>query len=244
MYDLFKTDEELQQKIRINLQRPIFEYLQKRGPKTSSSTSEKECEPAAPATLPVRQPVYIAAEEFGLLDYAETAEEAIKNANASINRMAELVEEIGVETNARTAEVEAISAPNVPAKEKKSVVNRFADFLKAKARDLKREAAIARQNFQIFANALIMVIGIEREEGDSERYKKDVGEFLSAAETLLCRIPESRNSTTQFREAVQNLPRITIQFNQAKKLLIDALDECLQMLDETERGIYKITGEA
>jgi len=168
LYDLFKTDEELQQKIRVNLQRPIVEFLQKRALPAPDSANQIYRKPATVAS-PIQQTASEVTAEFGLLDYAEKAEEAIKNANASINRMAELMQEIGTETNARIADVEAISAPNVPAREKKSVINRFADFLKSKGRDLKREAAIARQNFEIYTSALIMVIGIEREYLDSER---------------------------------------------------------------------------
>jgi len=108
---------------------------------------------------------------------------------------------------------------------------------------LKQEATLARESFAIYASALITAASVEREDADPQRYQKDITEFLAEAEKMLSAIPENRASITSFRTAVENLPRITIQFNQAKKLLLEALNECLQLFDHTEQRLYEITAK-
>jgi hypothetical protein len=244
LYKLFREPLELQQEIRVNLQRPILEYLQKNALGTTrperADISERSAGLPATTAAPEAQ---AAVEELGMLDYVERAENAIEAATTGLNAISEVINEIGKEMAKQTEAVERIlSAPGTTTKEKKTLINDFASFIKTKALALKREAVSARENFIIYCGTLITIAAIERESSDPEKYKNDLNAMLSSVEPILAAIPESRSALINFRTAIENLPRITIQFNQAKRFLLEALAECSQLYDETEKSIYEIAG--
>ena len=86
-----------------------------------------------------------------------------------------------------------------------------------------------------------MLAAIERNTTEKDKYQDSISKFLKEAEVMLAAIPENRDSIVKFKKSVDDLPKITIQFNQARRLLQDALDECIELFDQTERNIYEIT---
>lgn len=243
LYRTFKERNELQKEVRVNIQRPILDYLQTQQHIQMRPRSDlvPECGLESQVSLQNSE-VNSTGEESGLLDHMEKSEDAIAVVNVSLNRIAEMIVHIGEETSQQVARMEAISAPSIPAKEKKIVVNNFASLLKSRAHDLKREAAKAREWFAIWTSSVITAARIEREDGDIERYKRDRSAFFVEIKKMRISALEARIPIAGYRASVEALPRITIQFNQAKKLLIDALDECMQLLDQTEHGLNEITG--
>lgn len=239
LYRTFKSERELQQEIRVNLQRPIMDYLRRDPAQVTEQIPSGEAKVRSVAP-PESQHVDDAG---GLLDQQETAEEAIEAATVAINQIGALIQEIGAETDRQVAEFQKGSFFSLPAREKKKAVNAFASFLETKANRLKQAAQIGRENFNRYAAALIAVASIERESSDPSQYRQNVSLLLESVETILTAMPENRRATTGFKSAIENLPRITIQFNQSKRLLVEALDECLQLFEETERGIFEIAGK-
>jgi hypothetical protein len=243
-YSLFKDDDDLGKQIRINLQRPILDFLSQRttSQPVSFASSRSNPNPDSPtaAADAIDNPI---ADDLGVLDYLEKAEQTLTICNRSLNRMAALILEIGVETEKQVPEVERLSSPSISATEKKCAINAFASFLKMKADDLKQEVSIAQENFDLFANSFIMLAEIEREDGDVDKYKEGLTDFLKQAEGMLASLTSNREPVLQFKNSVENLPRITIQFNQAKRMLKEALNECLQLFDQVERSIYEITAK-
>ena len=237
LYGSFKDRDDLQKEVRINLQRPILDYLKNRpssSPRQSATEiaeSRNDIEGAAPLEE---------AEDLGVLDYQERSEIAIETTNRSMGRMAVLIEEIGAETRREVERVESASFLNASATEKKATINDFASFIKTKATELRIEANIADENFASFANSIVLLANADPQRG-TEQYQKVLEKFLTAAEEMLKTATESRLSMRTFRTTVESIPRITIQFNQAKKMLLEAIDKCLAFLDNAERKIYEMT---
>ena len=241
LYRLFKSTDELQQEVRVNLQRSILEYLNKNPPLASvNSSSEKlsaqQTDRAIGALAPDQDE-----SAAGLLDLQEEAEEAINAAGTALNRINELIVEIGAATNLQVTEIEKLSFANSAAKDKKNLINEFASFIEARATNLKQEASIAREHFNLYSQAIISLAALQRQGGDVDQYKRDVAVLLKNAEQILVTLPENRTSIEGFKSAVRNLPRITSHFNRSKRLLIEALDECTELFDQTERSIYEMT---
>jgi hypothetical protein len=230
LYGMFKEREDLQSQVRVNLQRPILKYL-------GSAAEVTQDIPAKSQTTALAAPQD---EELGFLDYQEKAETAMEGVSNSINRMTKILEEITSETNKQVSEIEAASFMAASAKSKKETINNFASFLKSKAVELREVARIANDNFTTFADIVIVLVGVQR---SSPEYAKEVGEFLETAEGFLVTLNQSRASTLSFRSSVANTPRITIQYNQAKRLLLDAIDECLRFIDQSEQKIFEITAK-
>jgi hypothetical protein len=241
LYRLFKSEDELQQEVRVNIQRSILEYLQ-RHPHQPMASSEIVSARAATATNTENEGLPDQDDgALGLLDLQERAEEAIGAAGIAINRINELIGEIGKGTDEQVIQIEKLSVANSTTKDKKKLINEFASFLETRAGGLKLEASLAREHFSVYAQALISLASLQRQAGDADQYKKDVSALLEAVEPILVTLPQNRTSIDGFKTAVRNLPRITSEFNRSKKLLIEALDECTQLFDQTERSIYELT---
>jgi hypothetical protein len=238
LYRLFVDDKDLQKEVRVNIERAILEYLKRQDVQSSAALTKLDTEHSDAGD---NDTVKSVPEEFGILDHMEKAENALSVSIASAARIGPLVEEIAAETNRQVAVFER--SVGLPASEKKSVVNDFASFLKAKAAELKRVASSARENFDTFAEAVVLGAALEKEVLDTERYDKDLAEFLRGAESVLPTFAAARNATISFLAVAQNLPRITIQFNQAKRELLEATTECLNFFDNAERRIFEITAK-
>jgi hypothetical protein len=239
LYRLFADDKDLQKEIRANIERPILEFMMHHGV-GSSISSAKHIE-AASGAAEVGTSFKSAAQEFGILDHMEKAENSLAASIASSARIAPLVNEIAEETNRQVTVFE--QSVSLPATQKKAVVNDFASFLKSKAAELKREASSARESFDVFADATILAAALEKETLDTESYDKDIAAFLRGAESVLPIFAEARKAAASFIAVAQNLPRITIQFNQAKRELLEATNECLNFFDNAERRIFEITAK-
>jgi hypothetical protein len=74
-------------------------------------------------------------------------------------------------------------------------------------------------------------------------FEKARTEAIETAGVLLSKAQESRFAISSYRETIASFPRITIQFNQARRQLLDALDENLAFSNETEVGIARFIRE-
>lgn len=242
LYREFKSDDELQREIRVNLQRPISDYLQRHG-RNLGAEQYRPCPngvQSAPSTPMDQSPAANAGGDLGMLDYQEKAESSGADANNSIIAITGLIQEINTETNRNIAEVEKVSSPLVPAAEKKKVFNSFAEFLKLKAARLKEEVFDAKGYLFEYFNALSLIIDMDPEFSNPQSHASNMAIILSKAETLVNILLQNRESMASFKKSIMSVPRITIQFNQAKKSLIDALDDCTAMFEETERALLQI----
>lgn len=241
LYRLFKDDGELQKEIRVNVQRTILEYLNKNPRSLLGSTDL-----IPPKDPPINQEILEAPApqtddmDAGLLDIQEVAEEAIEAVTVAINRITDLINEITAEMNIQTAEIEKFSIATT--KDKKKIINDFAAFIEERATSVEQEAFVAREKFDLFSQNVVLLAALQRRDGDSDRYKEELAVLLETVEQMLQSLPQVRANIGDFKMAISNLPRITIQFNRSKKLLLRALDECTQFFDQTERSIYEIAG--
>ncbi len=240
LYKLYKDQNELQKEVRINVQRSIIEYLnaavdQKvtEPPSINSQNNVKGTDETSLTTQPAEN-------DFGLLDLQERGEEAMESAAAAINRMNALILEINAATEVQTSEMERLNLSGPTVKGMKKSVDEFASFLDSKAANLKQEAYNARENFSVYAQTVVAIAALQRQTLDEDQYQKDVTSLLANVEPILESLPTNRQALMNFRSTIQNVPRITAHFNRAKRNLIDALDECILLHDQTEQSIYEI----
>lgn len=244
LFGLFKSDDDLQREIRVNVQRPILDFLRQRGadafhPVALPTASENSL-PATSTPNVIEIASASDGEEFGILDYQEKADTAIAAFNISMGQMADLLKDITVEMNLNVERISESSFVSSTAADKKVVINSFSSFLKSKSTQLEYEARVASDSIEIFAANLILMAEIER-QGKSDAYEKNLEVFLKVSEVMLAALVESRSHALSFRNTMASMPRITIQFNQAKKMLVQAVDECLALFDRAEKNIYEIT---
>lgn len=242
LYGQFKERDDLQREIRVNLQRPILDYLRARRPvdmvenTTKDVVATTELDHSTTASVPLTGE----ADDYGILDQLERSEQAIEIMNGALNTMARLMNEIADETNRQVAEIESPGYVSASAKEKKASINKFAFFLAGKAKELREAANTGDENFSIFVNTILFLAPRDPSR-ETEQYSESLANFLAGAETLLGGVAQARDGVIGYRNTLANIPRITVQFNQAKNALLSALDECLRFMDNTERKIYELT---
>ena len=244
LYRPFKEIDELQKEVRVNIQRALNDFLSKNNnspPQTEPSATESSQETHDDHS--VKLTTIPESDELGILDYMENSEEALASALEALETITTTFVEITTETNERIKQLELFAAPEVDAKTKKRIINEFAEILKSKALTLKQNAAFAQERFSTFIDSVIHAIALERGQVSEAVYVENRDKILAESETLLLTLSGNRISLGEFRESVSVLPKITIQFNQAKKQLLDAVDECLELFDQTERNIFALTAQ-
>lgn len=178
--------------------------------------------------------------EAGILDIQESAETALELASKAIGHINELIIELGEHTDARVAEIGESSFVASPARDKKNFINEFASFIEKCATNLSHEARTARENFSLYSDRMIALLELRRQGTSDEEHRTEVTAFLQMLEGVLPSIPQSKSGVDGFKAAVISMPRITMQFNQSKRALIAALDECSEFFDQTEKSIYEM----
>lgn len=241
LYQLFKDKDQLEREIRVNIQKPILDYLRNRETHTNAishtnrSTNKTAIEQSE-EQLPQSEHTD---NDIGILDIQEVAEEAINITAIAIGRITELITEIGNKTNEQVSHFEQFSFASSSAREKKKFINDFAAFIESRAAALKQEARIARENFRTFCEGAITLAELQYGENENS-HNNEISSFLQAIELIQATVPENKAGVIEFRSAVINIPRITTQFNQSKKELLSALDECYEFFEQTERSISEI----
>lgn len=251
LYSSFKDDDDLRRTLRLNIERSIVDYISRQraaghslGPPSSSSpngpppTHTGDQGSDAPVVPPA-----IDDEELGLLDHQEKAERSIQQAHQSLLNMVKIIMDIANETDRRTRDIERLTGRDTPASEKKNVINSFASFLSTKATALSCETHGVGEGFDGFADSFIMLTTLLRESDRPENARPELNIFLDQSEELLKALPSGKESISTLRNVAASLPRVTIQFNRAKKKLLSALDEGLELFDQIERRVYQISAE-
>jgi hypothetical protein len=98
----------------------------------------------------------------------------------------------------------------------------------------------AKEYFANFFDALSFLIDMDHDFSDAQKHATNMTELLTQADILMQILSKVRESVTSFKKTIGGIPRVTIQFNQAKKLLLDALDDCTTVFDETEKALLRI----
>jgi hypothetical protein len=224
------------------LQRAIVRYLEaNERDKSTREIESANIDEARAENVVVRSAAAdLDMDDFGILDFQEMAEAALGVSLSSLEKLNNTMNEMTAETDRLLENVQQVSAPNTSAAERKKVINGFADFLKSKSIDLQTDSSVAGENFAIFCSSVLSAVRIEREQMDQEKYNREVQNFRTVAENVQETLIKSRGSFVALMSIIENLPRITIQFNQAKRMLIGALGDCLKMYSDSEAALIEI----
>ncbi len=234
LYRPFTNAEELQKEVRANVYRSIANYC-------NHQTVNVETPPQQSNTTENNLDVDPDPQSLGSLDHLENAQSSMETANSALTKITSLINQITDETNTQVNEIQQWST-QTPARVRKTSINNFAKFLTEKSEKLTIEASLIGDNFLAFSQSVVQISNIQREDNPHLK-DESFSELLDRAEDILSVVLNTRSAVLEFRRSVEVLPRITIQFNKAKKLLLDALDECLQMFDKIENAMYKIASE-
>jgi hypothetical protein len=228
LYKNFSIKDDLSRLVRTNIQNAVEFFL------SNSSLT--------PQNIVINNANSFDDEDPGLLDLFATAETSFSEATRLTYELTEIIGQIGERTRQAAKNIELL--PDFPVAQKHKAINDFASFIRTKAVNLKRTAEASQTNYNQSFDAMILILGINRSELPSAVYSARVEEALRAMEGMLLGISEARINTSEYRDAVAATPALTIQYKKAKRELLESIDACLAMFNETEAKIFEVTSKA
>jgi hypothetical protein len=227
LYSVFTNKNDLAREVRVNINRAIQAY--------GAHGATSELDQRSPSK-PLEK-----IESLGFLDYMESAELSIEAALRATQDMSTQIEEIGKETNRQVEIIEKSAAASAAVR--KRDINNFAAFLSARSTSLRQSALTTSENFKTFIESGIAVFSMAKEVGVDKRTAEQKELFLEQLKGLIKIVIASRESMRGFKASASAIPRITSEFNKAKRELIEALDLCLQTLEDVEQNAMRFAAE-
>jgi hypothetical protein len=148
--------------------------------------------------------------------------------------MSAILGKITSETTKATKEIEDLSSPLVASAVKKRAINNFAEFLLTNATALKQNASAARSNVGTFFESQVALLEMATAAGRQEDYLKEKEEILQALNAFVAIAIDVHTTVLDYRKTLEVIPRMTTRFNQARRELIDALEQSLMLFGESE----------
>ncbi len=192
-------------------------------------------------------------DDLGILDLWEILEDRFEELANITNRMGEASQELGQKVADRTGELEKLlrdSQGDASRKDAKRVIARGASDMNQYTARVEAELPLFTDALNTTMNALTRVatmsVDLKSEGADADQAKGG----LAAIVALRGVLARTRESTSEFRASVAELPRMTQSLNRAKRGVTGALDKLLEelgngatLLGESEKLFRELLGE-
>ncbi len=171
-------------------------------------------------------------DEYGFLDYLEAFEDLNDDMSLSLNHIAEATDKIGQNMNKRTEAMNELGDLN-----DKSNYTDAKKVVKLASEDMERYSSVLNIQLPILSksrigalDALSKALVVYKDfDVDLEDLNTLDGNITHMREAAI----ESKIGIKQFKETIVGLPRITSQFNKAKKKVSHSLDGVLKEIEST-----------
>jgi hypothetical protein len=169
--------------------------------------------------------------EPGFLDLIESANEHFGALVGVAERIAQAVAELGTQMSVRAQQITAASTGDV--RTYRSIVKRTAEDMLNFVRHMDAENPLLRDHQQRAIDAVVSAAAMLREfEGD---HAAQVRETLDMLRRLRDALEESVTKSGSFRETIAAQPRVSVEFNRAKKRTVEVLDGFAEIINEGKR---------
>lgn len=244
LYSTFTGGEEFSQLLRIHLSKQVQDFLKENNmagmplampvETTAKSLSLEESHDETP-------------EDEGFLDLIETTVTSSQKAIEVMKHISEALEKLNAGTNQTTLDMQSITGDD---KAKfaayKRIANRQAENMADFVARMQPEIPILGDSLSKSLDAYARTMVLLPEFGISPENRAQLEDALSAASTLRSVMVPSKESMERFRSITAGLPRITTQFNRAKRDILNVLDTLLTTYDRGLNllGEIEITGKS
>jgi hypothetical protein len=170
-------------------------------------------------------------EELGILDYMDQTETSMSRATESLSAIAGILSELGDQTNAITM---SLSNPNISTSDKKYIVNQFAQTMDGVATRLESEVTSASQYFADGVNNTIDALALDEFSSQDD----DLESLRATMQDLAGTIRHIRIHAAYLTDSIAATPRITKEFNAARRKLADASTQNVLFLDSAAQQLF------
>lgn len=173
-------------------------------------------------------------DDYGLFDYLDIHEDRMSDMTSALELMSDATVKIGTQFDRRTAEIAKLTSANTDGsydqKEARKIIKLTSDDLTRYSEILDSQVSIATSSrteaFDALSKAISISIELSTEEENLEELKENLRDMLQSAN-------DAKDGLSFFRDSVANLPRLTVQINKAKRVVIVSLDRVLDEIRKT-----------
>lgn len=244
LYSTFTGGEEFSQLLRIHLSKQVQDFLKESNLAEMPFTVSVETIATSPSLGENHEE---ASGDEGFLDLIETTVTASQKATNIMQHISEALEQLSAGTNQSTLDMQSITGDD---KGKfaayKRIANRQAENMAEFVARIQPEIPILGDSLSKSLDSYGRTMVLLPEFGITPETRTQLEEALSTANTLRNRMIPSKESTERFRSIIAGLPRITTQFNRAKRDILNVLDTLLTTYDRGLNllGEIEITGKS
>jgi hypothetical protein len=173
-------------------------------------------------------------EDLGLLDYMEIGEECFSDIEEILGRMTSTIGWLGKRFTERTNEIDMhkLVNPQMGNKTKKRLINTAADdmisFNKRLSAEIPLFSETYRKGIDSFSNAIKIGITLRADK------EEDIENTINSIDVFIEAILYSNQNCKIFRDLLIEFPRMTKEYNQAKRICVSILDN---LIDEFEIAV-------
>lgn len=166
-------------------------------------------------------------EELGLLDYMEIGEECFSDIEEILGRMTSTIEWLGKRFTERTTEIDMhkLVNPQMGNKTKKRLINTAADdmisFNKRLSAEIPLFSETYRKGIDSFSNAIKIGITLRADK------EEDIENTINSIDVFIEAILYSNQNCKIFRDLLIEFPRMTKEYNKAKRICVSILDNLI-----------------
>jgi hypothetical protein len=227
LYATFNNTEEFVAMVRLHLSRQLQEWAEKKWGSQIKTQTTPETEAAPPIEETVTDD-----EELGFLDYVEIGNDSLENGTASLSRIEEAITDIGRKTSENTPKLTAANEQRDVAKQKQ-ILNTVARALDEFGLRIDAELPIFSNSYSTGIDA-ISKSAILWEADFNLDDKTPIQTVHDSLESLLSGIIGSREAMASMGQIVASLPRVTANFNRAKKHAAQSLADLNRALSSAQ----------
>lgn len=158
-------------------------------------------------------------DDLGILDYAEIFETSLNISSTNIRSVTDRLSDFTDYMRTKTIETAAIAGKTTG--EKKKFINEFAKRMSEDATYIREDLEVAAIKTKEALAALAAGLRIHSEESTTD---KDFSILASSIEYLMDNSEKILETQSDIVPAIAQLPRLTSDFNRAKRQMLEALD--------------------
>lgn len=232
LYHSFETPEQFHSSVRIHLSKVVQDWLDTNAstiPWTAKDIStSKENAPSMKDPLENFLALETEADEDGIIELVELANETMGEVTNVVERMSETITALSEKFTQLTDEANEVAASDPDMKAAKRVSNKAADdlevFVKRMSVEIVEFNKQSTRAMDTFGNiAMISEIDLNEKPDDIAVARANMQTYTNAVLT-------SADSLTGFRDTIFKLPRMTTAFNRARKRAVAVMDDLLNQL--------------
>jgi hypothetical protein len=244
LYSTFTGGEEFSQLLRIHLSKQVQDFL-----KDNNIGEMRPTEPVSTTetTQSLEESHDEILEDEGFLDLIETTVNASERATEVMKHITDAFEQLTAGTAQSTLDTKSITGDdNSKFAAYKRITNRQAENMTDFVARLQPEIPILGDALSDALDAYGRTMVLLPEFGKNTEGQSQLQNALSTASTLRITMVASKESMERFRSNLAGLPRITTQFNHAKRDILHVLDTLLSTYDRGLNllGEIEMTGKS